>query len=92
MVLELAGEAGIILAFCLAPSVESCAQNVSEGQAAVGAHCDIAHPELDWMLWIGVCVATRFFLEADCEGDFGALAWRIGDVGVEETVALFDES
>jgi hypothetical protein len=31
-------------------------------------------------------------LEADCEADFGVLAWWIGDVGVEETVALFDGS
>jgi hypothetical protein len=30
------------------------------------------------------------FFEADCEADFGVLARRIGDVDVEETVALFD--
>jgi len=92
MVFKLAGKIEIILAFCLSPSVEACAQDILEGQSAVGACCDIARPKLDWALCIGVESVACFLLEADCKVEFGILARRIGDVGVEETVALFDWS
>lgn len=92
MVLELAGKIEIVLAFCLSPSVEGCTQDILEGQAAVEACCDIADPELDWILWIASGSATHFSLEADCEANVGVLARRIADVGVEETVALSDRS